>query len=195
MHLLHLNCSRRDKQQSPNNTQSPPKPPSNHFPPCRSSTPIWSRLCSLPMPSQTSRQFLFQSEHPHLFMCSCNVSRFPPPRIFTNALLGSHDITALIRDTEVHERALFQVDPAAKTRASQRRATRRGTTFSEPEHESMAGRIYSARNNRNHSAVARVLGSDMMEEIKRSAGTSNRGPRGEVNIDVLLRGAEILCNV
>lgn len=59
----------------------------------------------------------------------------------------------------------------------------------------MASRIYSARNNRNQSAVARVLGSDMMEEIKRSAGTSARGTRGEVNVEVLLRGAEILCNV
>lgn len=58
----------------------------------------------------------------------------------------------------------------------------------------MASRIYSARDNKSQSAVARVLGSDMMEEIKRSAGTSSRG-RGEVNVDVLLRGAEILCNV
>ncbi|KAJ5233699.1 uncharacterized protein N7469_005465 [Penicillium citrinum] len=120
---------------------------------------------------------------------------FPPPRIFTNALLGSHDITSLIRDTEAHERALFQVDPAAKSQGPQRRATRRGTTFpSESENESMASRIYSARKNRNQSAVARVLGHDMMEEIKRSAGTSSRG-RGEVNVEVLLRGAEILCNV
>ncbi|KAF7717256.1 DASH complex subunit Spc34 family protein [Penicillium ucsense] len=121
---------------------------------------------------------------------------FPPPRIFTNALLGPHDITALIRDTEAHERALFQVDPDSKTHSAQRRATRRGTMFpAEPESESMASRIYSARNHRNQSAVARVLGHDMMEEIRRSAGTSTRGGRGEVNIGVLLRGAEILCNV
>ncbi|OQE37304.1 hypothetical protein PENCOP_c010G00800 [Penicillium coprophilum] len=121
---------------------------------------------------------------------------FPPPRIFTSALLGSHDITALIRDTEAHERALFQVDPSTKAHGSQRRATRRGTMFpAETERESMASRIYSARDNRNQSAVARVLGHDMMEEIKRSAGTSARGPRGEVNIEVLLQGAEILCNV
>ncbi|OGE54403.1 hypothetical protein PENARI_c006G06419 [Penicillium arizonense] len=120
---------------------------------------------------------------------------FPPPRIFTSALLGSHDITALIRDTEAHERALFQVDPSSKAHGH-KRAARRGTMFpAEPENESMASRIYSARNNRNQSAVAKVLGHDMMEEIKRSAGTSTRGPRGEVNIEVLLRGAEILCNV
>lgn len=122
---------------------------------------------------------------------------FPPTRIFTTALLGSHDITALIRDTEAHERALFQIDPSAKSaESSQRRSTRRGTQFqSGPEKESMASRIYSARNNRNQSAVARVLGSDMMEEIKRSAGSISRERRGEVNIDVLLRGAEILCGV
>ena len=111
-------------------------------------------------------------------------------------MLNSPDITALIRDTEAHERALFQIDPAAKpSNSSQRRATRRGTTFQpEPEKESMASQIYAAKNNRHQSAVARVLGSDMMEEIKRSAGTSSRGAR-EVNIEVLLRGAEILCNV
>ncbi|KAL2866002.1 uncharacterized protein BJX67DRAFT_356943 [Aspergillus lucknowensis] len=121
---------------------------------------------------------------------------FPPPRIFTNALLGAHDVTALIRDTEAHERALFQSDPSVKASSSQRRATRRATQFqTEIEAESMASRIYSARDNRNQSAVARVLGSDMMEEIKRSARTSGNGPRGEVNIDILLKGAEILCNV
>ncbi|KAL4940102.1 hypothetical protein BDV06DRAFT_25640 [Aspergillus oleicola] len=121
---------------------------------------------------------------------------FPPPRIFTNALLGNHDITALIRDTEAHERVLFQNDPSAKSSSAQRRATMRTAQFQpEVEAESMASRIYSARNSRHQSAVARVLGSDMMEEIKRSARTSGNGPRGEVNIDVLLRGAEILCNV
>ncbi|KAL1961516.1 hypothetical protein VTN77DRAFT_1657 [Rasamsonia byssochlamydoides] len=119
---------------------------------------------------------------------------FPPPKIFTNALLNNHDITALIRDTEAHERALFSVDPSAKSfPSSQRRATRRGTIYpTEGSGESMASRIYAARNNRNQSAVARVLGTDMMEEIKRSSG---RAPRGEINVDVLLKGAEILCNV
>lgn len=125
------------------------------------------------------------------------ISRFPPPRIFTNSLLNTPDITALIRDTEAHERALFQIDPAVKpSNPSQRRATRRGTTFQpEPEKkESMASQIYAAKNNRHQSAVARVLGSDMMKEIKRSTATSTSGPR-EVNIEVLLKGAEILCNV
>ena len=103
--------------------------------------------------------------------------------MFSNAVLGSHDITALIRDTEAHERALFQIDPSTKP---QRRSTRRGE---EP------ARLYALRDNRNTSAVARVLGSDMMEDIKLSAGTSSGQQPGEIDIDVLLRGAEILCNV
>lgn len=112
-------------------------------------------------------------------------------------MLNSHDITALIRDTEAHERALFSVDPSAKSlSSSQRRATRRGTVYpTEGSGESMASRIYAARNNRNQSAVARVLGVDMMEEIKRSSGPSARAPRGEINVEVLLKGAEKLCNV
>lgn len=119
---------------------------------------------------------------------------FPPPKIFTNALLNTPDITALIRDTEAHERALFTLDASAKT--SQRRATRRGTTHpGDTQRDTMISRINAARNNRNQSAVARVLGTDMMEEIRRSTGSSTRLARGEVNVEVLLKGAEILCNV
>ncbi|KAL8703880.1 MAG: hypothetical protein Q9201_002931 [Fulgogasparrea decipioides] len=42
---------------------------------------------------------------------------FPPPKKFTNALLRSQDITALIRDTEAHERALFKFAPLDPTSA------------------------------------------------------------------------------
>lgn len=60
----------------------------------------------------------------------------------------------------------------------------------------MASRIYSARDNKNQSAVARVLGGDMMNEIKKSTGaTSSRDSRGGINVGVLLKGAEMLCNV
>ncbi|KAK2853277.1 hypothetical protein FQN49_005233 [Arthroderma sp. PD_2] len=120
---------------------------------------------------------------------------FPPPKPFVNALLQNHDITALIRDTEAHERALFSVDNAATK--SQRRATRRGTMFvAETEKESMISRIYAVRDRTNQSAVARVLGGDMMDAIKRStAATSDRTAKGGLDVEVLLRGAEMLCNV
>lgn len=51
----------------------------------------------------------------------------------------------------------------------------------------MASRIYAAKHNKNQSAVAQVLGGDMVDEIKKA--------RGEINVEVLLRGAEMLCNV
>ena len=44
------------------------------------------------------------------------------------------------------------------------------------------------------SAVARVLGNDMLYEIRQSSGSASRG-KGGVNIEVLLRGVEKLCEV
>ncbi|OXV07688.1 hypothetical protein Egran_04548 [Elaphomyces granulatus] len=122
---------------------------------------------------------------------------FPPPKIFTNALLNAPDITTLIRDTEAHERALFSIDPSAKPlKPAPRRATRRTTIFpAEPETESLADRLASVRGRRPPSVVARVLGGDMLEEIKRSVGASASALRGEINVEVLLRGAEMLCHV
>uniref|UniRef100_A0A0B7JVG0 DASH complex subunit SPC34 n=1 Tax=Bionectria ochroleuca TaxID=29856 RepID=A0A0B7JVG0_BIOOC len=83
---------------------------------------------------------------------------FPPPKIFTNALLSHHDITSLIRDTESHERALFSVPPppppptkpADQQEVIEHQQKRRRTVFN----------------------VA-----------------------GDVDVDVLLRGAEKLCGV
>lgn len=108
-------------------------------------------------------------------------------------MLNAPDITSLIRDTEAHERALFTVDPVTK---SQRRATRRVTTYPADSSttESLASRIAAARANPRQSAVARVLGVDMMEKIRRSTGTSARAPRGEIDVEILLLGAEKLCN-
>lgn len=110
--------------------------------------------------------------------------RFPPPKIFTNALLGGHEITTLIRDTEPHERALFSLDP--NTRVS---SSRSGEV-----NASGHGRksIYPTGTMPKQSAVARVLGNEMLNEIRQSSGSAARG-RGGVNVEVLLRGAERLC--
>ncbi|ODH47750.1 hypothetical protein GX48_06172 [Paracoccidioides brasiliensis] len=132
---------------------------------------------------------------------------FPPPKIFANAMLKTNDITSLIRDTEPHERALFSIDPFSNksnsSRHCQRRATRRATAFTGSEirtaamgpagdgGDSMASRIYAAKHNKSHFAVAQVLGGEMLDEIKKTTGANT----GEINVDVLLRGAEMLCNV
>lgn len=62
----------------------------------------------------------------------------------------------------------------------------------------MVNKIHAARDPRKQSAVARVLGGDVLDEIKRSSGGAgggrSGGAKGEINVEVLLRGAEKLCS-
>lgn len=133
---------------------------------------------------------------------------FPPPKIFTNALLSNHDITSLIRDTEAHERALFSVPPPPPPATSHnpdppKPSNRRQTVFNvaggevttgPPTDRSTRG---SAGGPRRHTAVAAVLGGDLHAQIVRRQGAGEGGAagKGDVDIEVLLHGAEKLCNV
>lgn len=118
---------------------------------------------------------------------------FPPPKIFTNALLGTHEITTLIRDTEPHERALFSLDPTVGKGSAGKNDTPYGLHHGE---RSVHGRksIYATGPPVKQSAVARVLGPDMLYEIRQTSGSASRG-KGTVNVEVLLRGAEKLGEV
>ncbi|RDA91853.1 hypothetical protein CP533_3679 [Ophiocordyceps camponoti-saundersi (nom. inval.)] len=126
--------------------------------------------------------------------------RFPPPKIFTNALLANHDITSLIRDTEAHERALFSVPaptpqdaPTSAAAAAADEAEpdrrRRQTVFSVASGEVTAAPTGSASHPRRRTAVAAVLGGEMHEQLR----SADR--KGELDVEVLLRGAEKLCGV
>ncbi|KAH6606068.1 hypothetical protein Trco_005221 [Trichoderma cornu-damae] len=125
---------------------------------------------------------------------------FPPPKIFTNALLSNHDITSLIRDTEAHERALFSVPPpppaaaAAKpSKAAESEAkpgNRRQTVFNVASGEVTTGPPTRGAPHRR-TAVAAVLGGEMHEQLRR--GEADR--KGDLDVEVLLRGAEKLCGV
>ena len=117
--------------------------------------------------------------------------RFPAPKIFTNALLHSHDITALIRDTETHERALFSLAPADPHAAEPRRGTIHRSK-STGEH-SQNGFGLTKRPTYGATA-ATVLGGELGEQLRREEGKDARGP-GQVDVEVLLRGAEKLCSV
>ncbi|KAH7143679.1 DASH complex subunit Spc34 [Dactylonectria macrodidyma] len=126
---------------------------------------------------------------------------FPQPKIFTNALLSNHDITSLIRDTEPHERALFSVPPPPPPGANlkpvepeQKKSKRRQTVFNVASGEVTTGpptRAGAPHNPRRHTAVAAVLGGQMHEQLRR--GEQDR--KGDVDVSVLLRGAEKLCGV
>ncbi|KAI9837809.1 MAG: hypothetical protein M1819_006743 [Sarea resinae] len=145
-------------------------------------------------------------------LCATAISElpFPPPKIFTNALLHPHDITALIRDTEAHERALFSVPPPPpppKAQDPSISTARRNTIFNpNGGTESIGGGgINAVRAPRRNTAVAAVLGGELVEQIRQGGGGgigSGLGyggmesrERGEVNVEVLLRGAEKLCGV
>lgn len=123
---------------------------------------------------------------------------FPSPKIFTNALLAPHDITALIRDTEPHERALFSVPPPPPPSTSQAyyadpkaSTSRRQTVFNVTSGEIVASANATSRVPRRNTAVAAVLGADLNTEIRRNENQ----PKGEMDVEVLLRGAEKLGDV
>jgi hypothetical protein len=126
---------------------------------------------------------------------------FPPPKIFTNALLSNHDITSLIRDTESHERALFSVPapppPTQHNKPNEEppsREQRRKTVFNVSSGEVTTGPPTTrgaASHPKRHTAVAAVLGGEMHDQLRR--GEADR--RGDVDVEVLLRGAEKLCGV
>jgi hypothetical protein len=134
---------------------------------------------------------------------------FAPPRIFTNALLQNHDITSLIRDTELHERALFSVPPppAAPKHTDTASTNRRNTIFN-PNGAGASisgGGANAVRAPRRNTAVAAVLGNDLVERIRRGGGGgagSGLGYRkydstnkNEVDVESLLEGAEKLLGV
>ncbi|MCJ1471379.1 hypothetical protein MMC13_000018 [Lambiella insularis] len=121
---------------------------------------------------------------------------FPPPRIFTNALLHPHDITTLIRDTEAHERALFTVAPPNPgCMATSFSLSRKSTVFNTYTNgENAMSTISTHKGLRPTSAVSRILGGDMMKQIE-SGATKNGRDRNEVDVELLLKGAEKLCSV
>lgn len=126
--------------------------------------------------------------------------------MFTNALLHPHDITVLIRDTEAHERALFTVPSSTRPVDSAQNITRRNTDFNVNGHGgTLVGGTNTVQAPRRNTAVAMLLGGDMVEQIRKSGGggvgsgignnIAEGGGKGEVNVEILLEGAEKLCRV
>jgi len=113
---------------------------------------------------------------------------FRQPKIFTNAILHSGDVTSLIRDTETHERALFTVPSSGQTSERSVQPLLRD----KKQRMSMAPR--------RNTAVHSVLGSDMIEQLRRGGGGGPGGGiggsvPGEVDVELLLLGAEKLNGV
>ncbi len=137
---------------------------------------------------------LLTSHLDQISLCATSISDLPfhGPKMFTNALLTNHDITSLIRDTEQHERALFHLapPPLPKTGSSNFAESVGGASMLPP---STARRqtAYAARQPKN-KAVAAVLGGDLYQ---RTRGTEAGRQKGELDVEVLLKGAEKLAAV
>ena len=123
-------------------------------------------------------------------------SSFPPPRIFTTALLHHHDITALIRDTESHERALFSVaSPELGSFDHTTNTVRRSTVFNlNGNGDPSVNGASLMRGPRRATAVSMLLGGDVVEHMRRGQAGEAR-ERGEMDVEGLLKGAEKLCEV
>lgn len=123
--------------------------------------------------------------------------------MFTNALLRSHDITALIRDTEAHERALFSLaSPTRLPTASNQKdnPARRRTVFSINDKLRNTNGLFQAP--RKNTAVAAVLGGDMAARLRRESARAEHDSqwregkrKDEIDVALLLDGAEKLCAV
>jgi len=150
-----------------------------------------------------STMTLIDAHLEQISLCAQSIAdlTFPKPKMFANALLGNHDITTLIRDTDTHERALFSVPPPPPPKA-QDPSRRRTTVFQNPQ----GANAEAVRAPRRNTAVAAVLGKELVEKIRRGggggAGTGigyqayERGrENGGVDVEVLLEGAEKLCGV
>lgn len=143
---------------------------------------------------------LLTSHLEQISLCATSIAElpFPGPKIFTNALLaGGHDITALIRDTEQHERALFSLapPPLPKTGAGSDFTASVGgvSAYGASYGLGAADRRktgYAARQPKN-KAVAAVLGGDLFQATR----NGSERKKGDLDVEVLLQGAEKLATV
>ncbi|THY25465.1 hypothetical protein D6D01_05051 [Aureobasidium pullulans] len=135
---------------------------------------------------------LLSSHLDQISLCASSISDLPfsRPKQFTNALLTHHDITALIRDTEQHERALFSIAPPPVPSKSQIQQI--SSTFTTSASRSIVA-PNTQRPPRRHTAVAAVLGGDLYRKTR--SGHSGKQAKGDIDVELLLRGAEKLCRV
>lgn len=136
---------------------------------------------------------LLSSHLESINLCANSIAELPfqGPKIFTNALLSNHDITALIRDTEAHERALFHLAPPPLP--SKGAGTDFGASLAQPAAPAAQRRatVYGPRQPKNR-AVAAVLGGDLYQKTRRP---ENARQKGEIDVEALLQGAEKLAGV
>ncbi|CAK4004576.1 hypothetical protein DOTSEDRAFT_73286 [Lecanosticta acicola] len=139
---------------------------------------------------------LLNSHLEQISLCATSIAElpFPGPKRFTNALLAQHDITALIRDTEAHERALFHLapPPLPSRSAAQDISSAPATGPAASSTTSRRATMYGNRQPKN-KAVAAVLGGDLYQRTRKESAAVRQ--KGDVDVEILLEGAERLLAV
>lgn len=136
---------------------------------------------------------LLSSHLEQISLCATSIADlpFPKPKIFTNALLSTHDITSLIRDTEQHERALFHLAPPPLPKVgSSNFASSVPSNANQPRDRRAT--TYGARQPKS-KVVAAVLGGDLYSKT-RTTNIPGR-QKGDLDVELLLHGAEKLASV
>lgn len=136
---------------------------------------------------------LLSSHLEQISLCANSIAElpFPKPKIFTNALLNTQDITSLIRDTEQHERALFHLAPPPLPKVG---SSEFGSSIASAPQQSHGRRTttYGARQPKS-KVVAAVLGGDLYSRTRATNATSRQ--KGDLDVEILLEGAEKLSAV
>ncbi|CZT14107.1 uncharacterized protein RCC_00082 [Ramularia collo-cygni] len=138
---------------------------------------------------------LLTSHLSQISLCATSIAElpFPGPKRFTNALLNANEITSLIRDTEQHERALFHLaPPPLPSRSTLSSDNTPGIVAAPQPNQSRRATMYGGgRQTPRNKAVAAVLGGDLYQRTRREGMRA----KGDVDVEVLLEGAERLLNV
>jgi hypothetical protein len=137
---------------------------------------------------------LLSSHLEQISLCANSIAELPfqGPKIFTNALLSTHDITALIRDTEAHERALFHLAPPPLPMKGPNSDAAASTANTAVPASKRRATVYGGPRQPKNKAVAAVLGGDLYNKTRAPEGSRQKG---EVDVEALLRGAEKLAAV
>ena len=165
---------------------------------------IYDCNSSRPLPTVYWTMSLLGSHLEQIQLCSSTIEQLPfaAPKMFTNAMLHTNDITSLIRDTEAHERALFSpttgeedADHKRRTGAASKRKTIPFSGQEEPDYDK---KFHAPRKG---SAVAAILGGDLSHRIQREyqrdtqENRRDRRQQGDnFDVELLLTGAERLCS-
>lgn len=139
---------------------------------------------------------LLSSHLEQISLCATSIGDlpFPGPKIFANALLATNDITALIRDTENHERALFHLapPPLPKPGGPGFAASVTGPVSNTQGTGNRRQTAYAGRQPKNR-AVAAVLGGDLY--VRTRNPEMGKREKGDLDVEGLLKGAEKLAAV